>query len=436
MAALYASDKKSYFDSIFSMSYDKSTGVATVKLKAKSTSPSDDGVYFYKEESGSWRWLGIVSNNRLDRHEEIITSKGHKYFVNSIDSGLYTKMMGIEMPELWVWHVPVPIGTSEVVSYDERGFLISAGKQYEGEFYSKIFEKLSKVAPTLGMSHSFPAILTRLDSDNLNHIIEYMAREFTVLPLIKAANWLTGGLSIEYKEMVMDMLQIPEHKREWFKTTFGEDMVAEFDRRLEDLGKAADAVGLPKKEFDMQVEQSVVTEETVVDQPVAEVPEVIEEVTEVVEDVPEEEGEEVLEPVVKTGMTPTEFYIPKEALDEIVAGVKAPFDLLLKEVQSANARLVVVEKELASIKKGVIDQEKEIESRTPYASLAGQLAKSIIGSEAAQVDYNKERDMYNGPEETHDKQANSPTGISFVDEAINRQRNRRVVRGSVLSGQQ
>lgn len=408
-----------------------------MKGKAKKTpEKSPSSLFIFKDEEGLYQGVGIVSNNRLDRHEQIITSDGHRKVVSAIDHGIYKTVMGYEKPQIWLWHLPAPIGDATMVAYDEdRGFLVTAWKQRLDDFSTKAHQVLEKIQDTLGMSHSFPAFLTEFDASNPDHIIGYFPREFTLLPLEKAANWLTGAAAIMFKD-TEGLMSIPDHKREWFAENFGEDFVAQLDERLNLLEQAADAARLPKKELDMpdtEERQEAVEEEVTEAAETEEVAETEVEGAAETEETVEENAEEETE---QTGMTPTEFTLPKEALDEIVQGVKQPFDLLLKEVQAMNETVTGLAQRLETLEKSEDERLAKKAADTPQASVGTMIARSIIGNPQAETDYNKERELYRGPDEAGGHDEIEPLGIASLDELRRQQRaNRRVIPGSAFNQQ-
>lgn len=414
------------------------------EIISKERSP---GLTIFKAEDGLYYGVGIVSNNRLDRQEDILTSEGHRKFVKSINDGSYRALMGKDKPEIWLWHLPVPIGDAVIVDYDERGFLITVWKQRLDTLSTRAHEVLAKIADTLGMSHSFPAVFTEFDKSNPHHIIGYYSREFTLLPLEKAANWFTGAAAVMVKELEGTIMQIPDAIREWFANNFGDDFTAEFDERLNVLDQAANAARLPKKELEMpedlkgqeaveevEAADAEVTEEVSEEEQTLEVEGAAE--TEEVE--AEEEEVEELEETAEVGMTMTEFLLPKEQLDEIVLGVKEPFDILLKQVQEMNTHILALAERVDSIEKEEGERLAQKAAETPIASLGAQIARSVIGQSMAQLDYNKDRELHtSGPDEqTKGVDDIEPLGIGYLDEQRANQRNkRRVIPGSVFNQQ-
>lgn len=447
MRALYANEpkEKEMKDDLLS-ALNKITSFILSHSKTSEEPPDSikeykPSTYIFKAEDGLYYGVGIVSNNRLDRHEQIITSDGHRKAVTAMDEGIYKTVIGYDMPQIWLWHLPAAIGDALKVAYDERGFLITAWRQRDDDFSTKAHQVLEKIQGTLGMSHSFPALFTEFDAENPDHIIGYFPREFTLLPLQKAANWLTGTAAIMFKED--GNMRIPDHKREWFAENFGEEFVAEFDKRLDLLEQAADAARLPKKELDMpeKNEGQEAVEEEITEAATVEEGEEVEEVAEETETEvegaaeTEEEEEEATEEVL-TGMTPTEFTLPKEALDEIVAGVKEPFDLLLKQVQEMNQTVSSLIERVDSLEKDEGGKLARKAADTPAASLGTLIARSVIGNPGAQLDYEKERELYRSPDETKEVDDVEPLGIGYLDEQRRQQRGKkRVIPGSMFNQQ-
>jgi hypothetical protein len=384
-------------------------------------------IMFFKDaDTGLWRWAGIVSNNRLDRHEEIITSEGHKNFVAAIDSGRYAREMGQEMPELWLWHVPFPIGVAKQVAYDARGFLVAAGEQLKGEIYDRIFESLSKIADTLGMSHSFPVMKTSFSATDSSHIVDYMSLEFTFLPLEKAANWLTGAAAVMFKEL--GIMQIPDNKRQWFVETLGEEVVNDIDRTLGDLEYAANvALKLPSKEHEKMSDLDGEVPEQGNELDAAKAEEGQEKVDEKAfppekKPKPDEEEEEDGEKKPKKEFITAEQFEKSmvDILKEVKEGVQTPFNALVEKLGEQDAQIKELTETVNKLKEADETRLAKQVATTPMASIAESLSKSIIGNSAAKVDYQKERDLYQGPEETKPETAGA-TGIKSIDDRIRRQ---------------
>lgn len=399
----------------------------------------------YKDASGIWNWAGIVSNMWMDREEDILTSGAHRKFVDAIDTGKYKEVFDKDAPELWVWHVPVPIGHAKTVAYDERGFLIAGGVGLQGEFYDSVFEGLAKAEKdepgAIGMSHGMPFDFLEIEKDAnadgtpvRNMITGYMSEEFTFLPMFAAANYGTGLGGI----MVKSALQIEEHKNEWFVDTFGQGVVAQFDSRLSEIGRTADDAEIPKKEIDNMKDstdaQDAETEETpaedeVVDESVEE-----EEATKADEEDDEEEEDEEKADFEEDDEEEEEddeekqFVTAKElegVVAEIVKGIAGPVQALQSSIDGIRSDLDATIKDLSDLKKGEDARVTEKAQDTPGASLSAIIARTIVGNEQARVDYQKDRKQHQaGPDETSDTIADQ-TGISSIDAMIKEQRGMR-----------
>jgi hypothetical protein len=428
MAALYANEGKKNLGERF---IDLIQTAMKVNLSDEKQSglkiTSDANVTLYKDVSGIWRWLLVVSNNRLDREKEILTSDGHRYFVDLLDSGKYKEMMGHDMPELWIWHIGVPVGDAEIVHYDERGYLFAGGRGRKGKFYDKVFAALAdkeKSEPgSLAASHGMPTTYIAKDPVNQAYINQYASKEFTVLPREEAANEGTWLPAVLLKESGMDGM--PDHKREWFIDTFGEDTFNEFDQFLSTVAREADDAGIPKKELDSMadsteelkgedLEETIEgTSEEVVDTPVEEVDATGEEVKQDgdKEDEPEEEEEKD--------------FITRSEMEDLVKSIATGQKAFNDNINALNETLIQIGAEVKQLKEADETKIAEKAATTPQASLSalfGSYATSAIGSDEAKVDYHKERGLHQaGPEES---EADVPgtVGIPIVDGFIKEQR--------------
>lgn len=385
-----------------------------------------------KDVGGLWQWMGIVSNNWIDSHQEIITSKAHRRFVELVDSGEYGRMIldswlsQISLfkdigergkPDLWLWHIPVPIGYTEVVAFVEpttkegTGFLIATGRQKEGELYDTIFEGLSQSKPgENGMSHSVPEIFLERSKKHPQHIDGYICTEFTVLPAEEAANIGTGiGIT---KEGIMN---IPSKKLAYIRQKFGDKAVERFGVLLEELEFFAIDSEIPRKENNMptdtdgaEVEDEVVETEEVETEEV-ETEEVEETETdtedEAVAESSDETGDE--EEQTETGMVldPAGVSIPndmpgfaqqiatamKEVMTDFQAQQNARFDAIQGQLDEQRADII-------KVKEGRVKELATKEADTPPSSMAAWMAAdigSVIGKEETRIHGNSDREFYN-----------------------------------------
>ena len=405
----------------------------------------ESGVTVLKDaETGQWLWFGVISNNFLDDDwptKEIISERAHRNFVAAIDSGVFKEKTGLDKPEHWVFHVPVPIGVADTVAYDERGFLLGAGHGYKGEFYDAVYEGLSK-AKDMAMSHTMPGEFLGYNKEQDHIIEEYLSVEFTSLPKWAAANKRTISAHGVSKDESKMPLQIEDPKRDWFIETLGEAVVQGFDDRLSAMADEAGRTGVPSKETSMSEEQG--KEQELSDGTPVKEAEVVEtdatdEVAEVLADEKakpkkfppgddEEEDEEDEKPEKKGYVTHDE--LVNQVIPEIVKGVT---DAIAGMSAKFDGELASLKDEVSGIKNVSEEQVEETLKQTPFAGISGLFAQSIVGNSKTKVDYNKERDLHQaGPEEVADTER--LTGITHIDNAIKEQTgNNRVVSGQIFS---
>lgn len=416
---------------------------AVARLRAINMHVKEIAGFTVKEINGVWHWLGIVSNNWLDRDYQIIKASAHKRFVEMVDSGEYGQLIASSFlgdipyfkevsergtPDLWFWHLPVPIGRTSVVGYDERGFLWAAGEQIEGEPYNRIFKAIAEDPNEFGMSHSMPNEFVEFEGEGEAIISGYVDAEFTVLPWKAAANFGTGMFT--YKKEVG--LMIPENKKQYIEEKFGKETVQYFEEMLGQLAMFAVDSDIPRKEKMMEEKELEATEELETDK--------VEETEEQV--VEESTSEEGTEGVSEHGLTinPAEFKIPidfKEFADEIAAGMKTviadmqqSFAVQMKEQQDQIASLL---SEVAKLKEA--EEKRSIEKaveETPLLSMSQWLAGnvgSVIGKEGARIGYNEDRKLYERSKESEKEPDTSatnglpPTIAGFIKEQRGGRRN-------------
>lgn len=195
---------------------------------------------FIWKEGNTYRWLAAYSNNRLDDEGEIISSQSHKEF----DEALHNKEW--PMPEVYLWHIPYPVGKADYHAYDEgAGFPVAAGHFYPGMEWAA--EGILKEQWS-GNSHGMPDKWVQYDPNNPKVITRHRTKEITFLPLRAAANKL--NFFIINKEKSMSELEkgLPAHKRDEFIKAFGEERVKQIEEALAEKSKEADEAGIQKKE--------------------------------------------------------------------------------------------------------------------------------------------------------------------------------------------
>ena len=200
----------------------------------------ESGDLFIWKEGATYRWIAAYSNNRQDEEQEIISNDSHKEF----DQALHNKEWA--MPEVYLWHIPYPVGVADYHAYDEStGFPVAAGHFYEGMEWAAegiLKEKWD------GISHGMPERWVQYDPQNPKVIIRHRTKEITFLPLWAAANKL--AFSIINKEKAMSDIEkgLPAHKRPDFVKAFGEERVKQIEAALAEKSKEADESGIQKKE--------------------------------------------------------------------------------------------------------------------------------------------------------------------------------------------
>lgn len=215
------------------------------------------GFHVFKDDTGTWRWIGWTSNKFIDRDGEILTDAAHKEHLAFLDENPDMA------PEHWVWHVPGTARQSKADWWEyNSGFFIYSGKLTEEEAKSYLDDDQSKI----GMSHGFFV----LERDG-NLITKYRTFEVSELPLNRAANPYTNYGTIE--EGVKDMQKgFSAEKRQYLVERIGEDAVAELEANtqtaekvLEDRGiqwkGTADGVELVEAAEEVTAAEEEVTEE-------------------------------------------------------------------------------------------------------------------------------------------------------------------------------
>lgn len=200
----------------------------------------EKSLYIWKE-ADAYHWLAAYSNNRRDNDSppEIISTESHKEFDIALQENKWP------MPELWLWHIPYPVGITQYHAYDEStGFPVAAGTFYKGMEWAA--EGISK-AEWDGVSHGMPSSWIKRSDKDKSIIVQHRTKEITFLPLWAAANKLT--FSIINKENAMsDDKGLPAHKRTEFVQAFGEERVKQIEAALAEKSKEADEAGIEKKE--------------------------------------------------------------------------------------------------------------------------------------------------------------------------------------------
>jgi len=441
MSALYANEEKEI---------EGGVGLAETPANhtqgSKQTSAKAAKVTFFKNKSlDTWVWLLVVSNNILDREKEILTSDAHKEFVRIIDDGEYKELMGQDMPELWIWHVPFPIGDTVKVAYHQKGFLVAGGYGRKGEIYDRIFtvlaDKERQKPGSLAASHGMPTSFIERDPTTSAYIIRYASKEFTVLPRKKAANQGTWLPAVRLKEQDMD--DNFGDKRQWFVETFGEETVSDMDQFLESVARETDDAGIPKKELesmadsteeltDETLEETVeatdeATEAPVEDTAVADVEEVKMEEEE--EDSSEEDEEDSSKQDEEDEEEEEKQYVTKsemhELIKELAVQIGGPINEIKHSLKEQGEKLDLLGADVEKVKQDDATKIAEKAATTPplsYAAMFTSSFESAIGSEETRLDYNKDRGLYRAGPEENDDVVPGGLGVGVIDGFLKEQR--------------
>lgn len=154
-----------------------------------------NGIMVEKDSSGSYRWVGFVSNSFIDWDTDIFCEAAHKEYVD-----WFWENKDVS-PVFVSWHTPGTARKSQVdfAGY-ENGFLMMSGPLADGEAHAllKAQEKYD-----LGMSHG--AFIFARDETDPRIVTKYRMYECSDLPVENAANPFTS-LDFVTKEVGMDKL--------------------------------------------------------------------------------------------------------------------------------------------------------------------------------------------------------------------------------------
>ena len=167
----------------------------------------------HKAKNGSYKFLGIYSNNYLDKDEAVLSFEAHKEFAAWVKAnnvklpitvlhqpkypevfhiGVYMALKGgMITPEQYSQiyqkvYAPYAVGVTEhIIPY--KGFVIVIGNIFKNK-YDKI-ELIHKSSKAWGMSHGFLPL--RRNAEDKNIIEQYRSFELSILPNSFAANELT-----------------------------------------------------------------------------------------------------------------------------------------------------------------------------------------------------------------------------------------------------
>lgn len=199
-------------------------------IEDKSDKENND-VFIWKDaDSGKYKCVLAYSNNFRDNDNppEIITAQSHKEFDEALDKGEWP------MPELWLWHVPYPVGHVDFHAYNEESGFSVAAATFDKEWAAKALMNSDWDA----LSHGMPKKEIVRDEKDETLIVRHRTKEISFLPRWAAANKLT--FYTLNKEITMEDKQKGwDEKRSHFVGLIGDEQTAELEGAL--FGKAEEA---------------------------------------------------------------------------------------------------------------------------------------------------------------------------------------------------
>ena len=304
------------------------------------------GVLVWKERNGAMRWLGTHTNHYIDRDNppDILSAEAHQRFAERVAKGIDPA------PELWIWHAPVPVGETDYLAWDDRGFLISSGTVKPE--WEKAVKALTESGEPLGMSHGMPLESIKRDKKDPRVVLDYTSKEISILPLDKAANLLTA---LRAKETTMELEKgLRPEQRQRLVGMMGEESVKQLETEIE--RKAANAKGLESKDTGNEADDL----DTLETPPVAEV----------------------------KAVTPTPAPAPVdgdaplsrgEIVEAIATAMEQVTSIFGKSINELAVQVEALQKEVKGQKTEMALQVAEKAAATPKASVAALLSKRLGG---------------------------------------------------------
>ncbi len=332
----------------------------------------------FKDDQGNLRWIAKYSNNFRDDEREIIAEKSHRRFVDLVDKGL------APYPELYIWHEKDwKIGVADWLAYDDAGYAVASGPiDKEAEEVALWLNKLKDIRT----SHGMPRSTIKRDKEDPSVIVEHESREVTVIPKSRAANKLTGWVTIE-KDLQEDRM-IPEKKKKQLTDQWGIDpgILESLEKANEAEANAAEEIGIDRKDID---EEEAPQDEAV----------------EKDEESPEAETEEE---ELKT------FATKEEVSDALAMVAKA----LSKQISELSAKIDSAEK---NVEKEVEKKMTEIPSASVSAMLAKKLSITNEDGNAEEVEVDGRTKLAKSKPKEAPEKVKERTGIPFVDQMLSQE---------------
>jgi hypothetical protein len=352
----------------------------------------NSGMMFFKDNTGSIRWIASYSNNFRDDDNppEIISEASHLRFVDMVDN------KEAPMPELWHWHIPgTRWGVADFVAYDkDNGIAMASGTVdagHENEAYA-----LSNKESDIRVSHGMPKMLVKYDASDPTIIVEHVTKEISDLPSWAAANSFTGFHITTTEDQEMGL---PEAKKTYLKGLgLSDEAIVAIESGNASKASLAAEQGIERKDNGAEAPPPVldtVTEQVATTTPPPETPPVQD----------DKSKTDASQFVTKEEMNVFSNEIAKSMADVLTA-INGIADKLL----SQEGRIKGVEEKSVTI---------ETQAWTPGGFQSALLQKmSAIGSSEANV--RKDSGLAKGPEQAEAQKtlAGISTGFGLLDGAL------------------
>lgn len=207
---------------------------------------TDNQIHIWKDaDSGKYKCVLAYSNNFRDNDNppEIITAQSHKGFNEALDKGEWP------MPELWLWHVPYPIGNVDFHSYDEKSGFSVAAATFNKDWAA---EALMESTEWNALSHGMPTDEIVRDKEDSSLIVRHRTKEISFLPREMAANKLTFHVISEKEQKMSEQIKGLGDKRDHFVKVLGEERVTELESYLLAQSEQAKQEGTEQKGKDQK----------------------------------------------------------------------------------------------------------------------------------------------------------------------------------------
>ena len=359
---------------------------------------------------GGMRFMGIYSNNFIDRDSETFTEESHLEFAKWVnETGFRPQITVLHHPLLpsKLWTTLYAIFGHDSAKWQEivndaykdftigeidriivvNGFAIASGKIFEGK--EEIAERLADMDGQ-GMSHSF--ILLDEDSGTLK---KYRTHEVSLLSRMRAANFFT--LPMFKKEVLMKEKRLSDADRQYLQDVYGDDMPDNIEQFTEDAkNRLSEHLSFKELEMtdavvegqevvaqeDVAVEEEVLVEEPATEEVAApELPEALQD--EVISEIEEIKEVQITEDTVKQVAEMLGMEQLAETMKGIVEGFTSEIAVLTDRIASLEKQLSQNEQELKEVKQ--TEDEKIANTIKPLFDWGSRLKGTAASATAETV---------------------------------------------------